>query len=81
MSLPDNPTAALLFRFNQNVNALGSAVDEIRIWIEQRGSTETSASIRSYLSILEANADSIAEGMGDVILICAERGNEVPTAD
>ena len=78
MSLPDDPTAALLFRFNQNVNALGSAIDEIRIWIEQRGSIDSADSIRSYLAVLEANADFVSDGMGDLIVICAKRVNDGP---
>ena len=77
-TLPRDPTAALLARFNRNINALGSAIDEIRLWIEQRGSTEKSDSIRSYLSVLEDNASFIAEGMDDLILICAKRGNDGP---
>ena len=78
MSLPDDPTAALLLRFNRNINALGSAIDEIRIWIEQRGSTDTADSIRSYLAVLESNSDYISEGMSDLIVIRAKRGDYGP---
>ena len=77
-TLPRDPTAALLARLNRNINALGSAIDEIRIWIEQRGSTQKSDSIRSYLAVLEDNASFISEGMDDLILICAKRGNDGP---
>ncbi|MNG29413.1 hypothetical protein D3C84_1148360 [compost metagenome] len=34
---------ALLYRINQNVMALGSAIEEIDIWIDQRGSAESQA--------------------------------------
>ncbi|MGJ5809063.1 hypothetical protein [Pseudomonas aeruginosa] len=41
--MADSPLPALLYRLNQNINAIGSAVEELAIWVEQRGSTETSA--------------------------------------
>ncbi|MDZ5436519.1 hypothetical protein T3H00_28120 [Pseudomonas fluorescens] len=31
--MPDDPTPALLYRMNQNIMALGSALEEIGIWI------------------------------------------------
>ncbi|WP_341522226.1 hypothetical protein AABC73_01915 [Pseudomonas sp. G.S.17] len=67
MSLPDDPTPILLARFNQNINAVASAVDEIRIWIERQGDQETSGSIRSYLAILESNSDIIVVGMAELV--------------
>ena len=48
-ALPDDPTPALLSRLNQNINALGSAIEEIGIWIDQRGSTETYHRINEHL--------------------------------
>jgi hypothetical protein len=56
-----DPTAALLFRLNLNINALGSAIEEIGIWIEQRGSTEVSDRIAQHLQVLGENSDFIAE--------------------
>ncbi|MHA6138480.1 hypothetical protein ACX3YC_13725 [Pseudomonas mohnii] len=67
MSLPDDPTPALLYRMNQNVMALGSAIEEIGIWIDQRGSTEASNRINAHLQVLEGNVDAIAELMADLI--------------
>ncbi|MHA6127107.1 hypothetical protein ACX3YD_13090 [Pseudomonas fluorescens group sp. PF-1] len=67
MSLPDDPTPALLYRMNQNVMALGSAIEEIGIWIDQRGSTEASDRINAHLQVLEGNVDAIAELMADLI--------------
>lgn len=67
MSLPDDPTPALLYRMNQNVMALGSAIEEIGIWIDQRGSTEASSRINAHLQVLESNVDAIAELMADLI--------------
>ncbi|MHA6235219.1 hypothetical protein [Pseudomonas fluorescens group sp. PF-69] len=67
MSLPDDPTPALLYRMNQNVMALGSAIEEIGIWINQRGSSEASDRINAHLQVLEGNTDAIAELMADLI--------------
>ncbi|WP_426113507.1 hypothetical protein [Pseudomonas sp. DSP3-2-2] len=67
MSLPDDPTPALLHRLNLNINALGSAIEEIGIWINQRGSTEVSRRIEQQLDALNENADFIAEAMADLL--------------
>lgn len=66
-ALPDDPTPALLSRLNQNVNALGSAIEEIGIWIDQRGSTETYHRINEHLEVLLENSDAIAELLVDLI--------------
>jgi hypothetical protein len=65
--MPDDPTPALLYRMNQNIMALGSAIDEIGIWIDQRGSTEASNRISAHLQVLEDNTDAIAELMADLM--------------
>ena len=65
--MPDDPTPALLYRLNQNIMALGSAVEEISIWIDQRGSTETYERVSEHLEVLADNADTIAELMADLI--------------
>ncbi|AVD89625.1 hypothetical protein [Pseudomonas sp. SWI44] len=59
--LPDDPTAALLFRLNQNINALGAAVEEVGIWLDQRGASEAYDRINEHLEVLMENSDSIAE--------------------
>ena len=74
MSIPTDPTPALLVRLNRNINALGSAIDELQMWIAKQGSIDTAASIRAYLTVLEDNADPIAEGMAELIAQCATRG-------
>ncbi|WP_341522965.1 hypothetical protein AABC73_06825 [Pseudomonas sp. G.S.17] len=68
MSLPNDPTPALLHRLNENINALGAAIEEISIWIEQRGSTDVSTRIEQQLDTLHSNADFIAEAMADLIV-------------
>ncbi|MNJ58119.1 hypothetical protein D3C77_537400 [compost metagenome] len=66
-ALPDDPTPALLSRLNQNINALGSAIEEIGIWIDQRGSTETYQRVSEHLEVLSENSDAIAELLVDLI--------------
>ncbi|MFU6981666.1 hypothetical protein ACM75Z_29795 [Pseudomonas aeruginosa] len=39
--MANSPLPALLYRLNLKINAIGSAVEELAIWVEQRGSTET----------------------------------------
>ncbi|WP_427144043.1 hypothetical protein ACQCLI_12650 [Pseudomonas nitroreducens] len=58
-----DPLPALLHRLHLNQLALGAAVEELGIWIEQRGSTKTSDAVRRQLDILEANADFIGEAI------------------
>ena len=67
MSLPDAPTPALLNRLNQNIMALGCAIEEISIWIDQRGSTDTYDRVNEHLEVLADNSDAIAELMADLI--------------
>ena len=65
--MPNDPTPALLYRMNQNVMALGSAIEEIGILIDQRGSTDAFDRINTHLQVLEGNADAIAELMTDLM--------------
>lgn len=65
--MSDSPLPALLFRLNQNINAVGAAVEELAIWVEQRGSTETSNAVKTQLDILVENSDIIAEAMVELI--------------
>lgn len=65
--MPDETLPALLYRLNQNIMALGCAVEEIGIWIDQRGSTDVSRRITDHLAVLSENSDMVAELMGDLI--------------
>ena len=65
--MPDDPNPALLIRLNQNIMALGCAIEEISIWIDQRGSTDTYARVSEHLEVLADNSDAIAELMADLI--------------
>lgn len=66
-TLPDDPTPALLYRLNQNIMALGCAIEEISIWIDQRGSADTYGRVSEHLEVLADNSDAIAELMADLI--------------
>lgn len=65
--MPNDTTAALLFRLNLNINALGSAIEEIGAWIEQRGAIEASRHINDRLQVLADNADFIAEQLVEMV--------------
>ena len=65
--MADSPLPALLYRLNQNINAFGAAVEELAIWVEQRGSNETSAAVKAHLDVLIENSDFIADAMVELI--------------
>jgi hypothetical protein len=65
--MPAVPTTALLYRLNQSVMALGSAVEEIRISIERNGDTDTSKRVLSYLRVIENNGNIISDLMSEVV--------------
>lgn len=65
--MADSPLPALLYRLNLNINAIGSAVEELAIWVEQRGSTETSDAVKLHLETLIKNADFISEALVELI--------------
>lgn len=65
--MTDSPLPALLYRLNQNINAVGAAVEELAIWVEQRGSTETSLAVKSQLDVLVENSDFIAEALAEMM--------------
>jgi len=66
-----DPTQPLILRLNQNINAIASAVEEIGIWIDQRGSNDVYARVQRQLEVLHENSDFIAEAMADLIVRCA----------
>jgi len=68
--MPDDPNPALLYRMNQNLMALGSAIEKIGIWIDQCSSTNSSDRVGTHLQVLEANSDAIAGLMADLIASC-----------
>ncbi|MGA4530009.1 hypothetical protein ACPA1H_06535 [Ectopseudomonas chengduensis] len=63
-----DPLLALLYRLNQNQNALGPAVEELAIWVEQRGSVETANRAKQHLQALVDNSDAIAEALAELMV-------------
>jgi hypothetical protein len=78
--MQDDLTPALLHRLNQNIMAIGCAIEEIGIWIDQRGSTEVSKRIEDHLVVLSENADFIAETIVELIARC-ESDEEIDPED
>ena len=76
----DKLTAAVLHRLNQNIMAIGCAVEEIGIWINQRGSTDVATKIEDHLAVLSGNADFIAETIVELIARC-EPDEEIDPED
>lgn len=52
---------ALLYQLHMNQLAIGAAVEELAIWVEQRGSIHTAQSVKSHLNLLNSSADDIAD--------------------
>ncbi|MEB0224064.1 hypothetical protein [Pseudomonas sp. 10S4] len=50
---------SLLTRINENQLALGAAVEELAVWVEQRGSTDIANNVRGALETLDQNAGFI----------------------
>jgi ADP-dependent phosphofructokinase/glucokinase len=63
---PNDLTHALLYRFNQNIMALDCAIEEIAVWIDQRGSADVSDRIDDHLAVITANSDFIAKALADL---------------
>lgn len=68
--MSDDPTLALLNRLNQNINALGHAIEEVDVWIHLRGSADVSDRIDDHLALISANADFINKAMADLVTRC-----------
>lgn len=62
-----DPLLALLYRLNQNQNALGAAIEELAIWVEQRGSVDAADQVKQHLQVLIENSDTISEALAELI--------------
>lgn len=67
------PLLALLYRLNQNQNALGAAIEELAIWVEQRGSIETAERTKKHLETLVENSDAVADALAELLARSATR--------
>jgi hypothetical protein len=50
---------ALLFKINQNQNALEAAIMELTLWVEQRGASEVGDNVRGALATINRNEEFI----------------------
>lgn len=62
-----DPLLALLYRLNQNQNALGAAIEELAIWIEQRGSVDAAERAKQHLQALVENSDAVSEALAELV--------------
>lgn len=67
IAMPSDPMIALLYRLNENSNAIASAVEEIGQWIDQRGSTDVSGRVEQYLGVLEENSEMVTECLAELL--------------
>ncbi|WP_213876151.1 hypothetical protein [Pseudomonas sp. dw_358] len=58
--------ANLLNRLNENQLALGAAVEELTVWVEQRGSAEVAGNVRGALETLDENFAAIRQGIAEL---------------
>lgn len=49
----------LLFKINQNQIALESAIMELTLWVEQRGSSDVAENVRSALQAISRNEEFV----------------------
>ncbi|WP_440465677.1 hypothetical protein ACKI1H_16935 [Pseudomonas sp. YH-1] len=66
--MPEPRLPVVLYRLNENINAIGAAVEELAIWIElQHGDSETAALVKSHLQVLVRNSDVIVDALAELI--------------
>ncbi|MCY1174825.1 hypothetical protein D3C76_650990 [compost metagenome] len=58
---------SLLFRLNENQLAIAAAVEEIALWVDQRGHSEVADSVRETLSTLDGNLEHITRGIAQLM--------------
>ncbi|WP_448110839.1 hypothetical protein [Pseudomonas lini] len=46
---------SLLFKINENQQALEAAIMELTLWVEQRGSSEVGGNVRGALDTIRSN--------------------------
>ena len=60
--------ADLFDRLNENQLALGAAVEELTLWVEQHDAGEVANNVRGALQTLDRNLTAIRDGIGDLSL-------------
>jgi hypothetical protein len=58
---------SLLFRLNENQLAIAAAVEELALWVDQRGHAAVADSVRDTLSTLDGNLEHITRGIAQLM--------------
>ncbi|MCG6540207.1 hypothetical protein MCB86_08980 [Pseudomonas sp. KSR10] len=60
---------ALLYKLHMNQLAIGAAVEELAIWVGQRGSIDTAQIVKSHLKQISDSSDDIADLIATLMAI------------
>lgn len=58
---------SLIYKLNENQLAIAAAVEELSIWVEQRGSTDVAVNVRTTLTTLDENLVFITRGIAELM--------------
>ena len=67
--MQSDPLLVLLHRLNANINAVGSAVEVLGHWVDQRGSTEVSEEVARQLDVLLNNSDAVSQAFAELLAL------------
>jgi hypothetical protein len=76
--MPHDLAPTLLNRINQNITALGRAIEEVAVWIDQRGSADVSDRIDDHLEVIAVNAEFIAKAIVELMAGSKPQEEESP---
>ncbi|NBA96599.1 hypothetical protein [Pseudomonas sp. R5(2019)] len=58
---------SLLFKLNENQLAIAAAVEELSLWVEQRGSVDVAQNVREALTKIDGNLEHITRGIAELM--------------
>ncbi|MHC8386401.1 hypothetical protein [Pseudomonas sp. LB3P14] len=58
---------SLIFKLNENQLAIAAAVEQLSIFVEQRGSADVAVSVRNSLTTLDENLVFITRGVAELM--------------
>jgi hypothetical protein len=64
----------MIARLDTNQMALQAAIEEVALWIRERGSEDVAGNVSGALGILIKNADFIAEGIAQLTVSTSVNG-------
>lgn len=56
----------MIARLDRNQMALQAAIEELAVWIRQKGAEKVSRNVSGALEVLSTNADFIAQGVAEL---------------